>query len=69
MNKEFIENIEKHGERWIVTDLLIKLHAEADKAIECQDIDMAQKYAIAIAELVKALQSIKPVFEIKQWGE
>ena len=59
MNKEYIENIEKYGERWIITDLLIELHDKTREAIESQDMDMVQKYSKAISDLVIALQSTK----------
>ena len=59
MNKEYIENIEKYGEGWIISDLLIQFHEKTREAIEYQDIDMAQKYAKAISDLTIAYQSTK----------
>ena len=58
MNKEWIENIEKYGISWLITDLLVQFHEKTREAIKHQDTDMAERYAKAIADLSIAYQTI-----------
>lgn len=59
MNKEWNDNLVKYGEGWIIRDLLVQFHEKTREAIEAQDIDMAQKYAKAISDLIIAYQTTK----------